>query len=189
MPADINQTLTLHASTINIDGAPGASFNVSMDANFGNVVANQLQVNTLLTTSSLAVPGDIQCSTVTGSTITTDQLTVTSLLTTSSLAVPGDIQYSTMSGSTITVNDITVQSTLSISTMTATGPIQFATLNGGTITASSLLTPNYVSTNQLVFSSLMMQPTAISTVTQSTFYSSIILNIEGINYYVPIFPV
>lgn len=135
LPSDAQQTLTIQASTINIDGAPGANMYVSMDSFYNTLNTNYLTVNSTLSVSTIT--GNANFGNLYGNDV------VTSTLTTNSAAI-------------------------------------------SSITASTLQTALYVSTPQLVFSSIMMQPSTLSTIgTLPPLTHGMYINMNGTTFVIP----
>ena len=100
LPSDASQTLTIQASTLNIDGAfPGASMNVSMSSFYNTINTNYLTVNSTLSVSTIT--GNANFANLYGNDV------VASTLTTNSMAV------SSMVASTVTANNFNIISTIS----------------------------------------------------------------------------
>jgi len=96
--------------------------------------------------------------------MTTSTFVVNSTLTTST-ATTTNHQFTMMMGSTITASTMQINSTLSVSTI----------LN------------NIIDTDQLIFSSLMMQPSSFSTFVETP-VSSILINMNGTWWKIPVVP-
>jgi hypothetical protein len=96
----------------------------------------------------------------------------------------------------MTTSTLTVNSTLTASTITTTNH-QFTMMMGSTITTSTLIinstlsvssiVNNIIDTDQLIFSSLMMQPSTFSTFVETP-VSSILINMNGSWWKIPVVP-
>jgi hypothetical protein len=114
--SDPTQTLHINASTIDINGAPGATMNVYISSYFNYINTRILQASTIAT-STLRVNSTIQASTI---------------------SATGPINYVSLLGSTIQANTILSYSTIGTSTLT-TSTLNYLILSGSTIATSTLL--------------------------------------------------
>ena len=175
----LNETekIELNAPLINM---MGSTFNVEPSSFFNYIFSENLDVS-IANISSLSVStlsilfetiNDLQVnSTLNASTIIALNETV------NDLKVNSTLDASTITGLNATINDLYVNSTLTVSTMIGRN-IEFETLYGSTIISQK------VSTFELVFSSLCMIPSTISTLGTPT--SSILICLDGSYWKIPI---
>ena len=136
VPSDATQTITIEASTLNIDGAfPSATMNVSMSSFYNTINTNYLTVNSTLTVSTIT--GNTNFVNLYGTDIMASTLTVSSVLQVSTLS-SGNMTFATQTGTSSIVSTLTVSSFVTISTLSVTG--------------STL-------TTQFIFSSIVLDPT------------------------------
>jgi hypothetical protein len=88
----------------------------------------------------------------------------------------GFVTFDTIGGSVITT------STISSSIM------DFNTIRGPII-STNIISTRVITTNELIFSSLYMSPSTISSFPVNGFFSSILISLDGSYWKIPIFPV
>ena len=183
---------TISTGYISASNAEVSSLAVS-SLNVGVEVANNFIVNSTLTASTISAQ-NIYFSTLLGDSITTNYLIVNSTFGASTVTSQ-NIYFSTLLGDSITTNSLTVNSTFGASTVTSQN-IYFSTLLGDSITTnfltvgstlsvSSLNAASSITTKELIFSSIFMNPGYISTATVTT-NSSFIISIGGTKFRIPI---
>jgi hypothetical protein len=137
VPSDASQTITIQASTLNIDGAfPSAVMNVSMSSFYNTINTNYLTVNSTLSVSTIT--GNTNFVNLYGTDIIASTLTVSSFVTISTLSVTGNTNFVNLYGTDIIASTLTVSSLTTLSTLSVTG--------------STL-------TTQFIFSSIVLDPT------------------------------
>jgi hypothetical protein len=148
-PVSGQSTITLNTNTLNITAAPSflgppvPSMNVAISSFFNTINTNYLTVNSTLTVSTIT--GTVNFDTLQGSNIVTSTLTVESTLNVSS------ITFRNASGRNLTTSTL-ITSTIVASTLVT------STINTSSMVASTIQAANYLSTTELVYSSLFVVP-------------------------------
>ena len=160
--------------------------NITNSAGGNSVTISTTNIN--LDATSINI--DAQDTTITGNVYFSNNTYFSSINT--STITAKNITFGTLNGSTInaqTVNALNISfSTLTGSTINASSinasNITFATLNGSTIIASTINAPT------ITFSSLTMIPGTTSSLIPAvtTFNSSILINLSGTYWHIPISP-
>ena len=162
-------SVTISTTNLNLDGT-----SINIDAQDTTITGNvYLSNNTYFSSinASTITAKNISFSTLTGSTINAQTISAS------------NITFSTLIGSTISASAINA-STINASTLNASN-ITFSTLTGSTINVSTLNASN------ITFSSLTMIPGTTSSLIPAvtTFNSSILINLNGVYWHIPIHPV
>jgi len=164
MPVDPSQTITINASTLNIDGAPGAAMNVFISSFFNTIDTNYLTVNSTLSVSSIT--GNANFQNLYGTDIVVSTLTVSSLLQVSTLSTT-NLTFDTQTGTSSIVSTLTVSSLTTLSTLSVTG--------------STLVT-------QFLFSSIVLDPTGgFNPGLLGAYAGYIPIDIGGTTYKLPVY--
>ena len=183
-------TMTLRITNIT-NSAGGNSVtisttNINMDATSINIDAQDTTITGNVYFSNNTYFSSINASTITAKNITFSTLTGSTInaqtVNTSTLNA-SNITFSTLTGSTINVQ------TVNTSTLNASN-ITFSTLTGSTINVSTL-NASTINAPTITFSSLTMIPGTTSSLIPAvtTFNSSILINLNGVYWHIPIHPV
>jgi hypothetical protein len=178
-------TMTLRITNIT-NSAGGNSVtisttNINLDATSINIDAQDTTITGNVYFSNNTYFSSINASTITAKNITFSTLTGSTI--NAQTVNTSNITFSTLTGSTINA------STINTSTLNASN-ITFATLNGSTINASTL-NASTINAPTITFSSLTMIPGTTSSLIPAvtTFNSSILINLNGVYWHIPIHPV
>ena len=178
-------TMTLRITNIT-NSAGGNSVtisttNINLDATSINIDAQDTTITGNVYFSNNTYFSSINASTITAKNITFSTLTGSTI--NAQTVNTSNITFSTLTGSTINA------STIHTSTLNASN-ITFATLNGSTINASTL-NASTINAPTITFSSLTMIPGTTSSLIPAvtTFNSSILINLNGVYWHIPIHPV
>lgn len=137
LPSDAQQTLTIQASTINIDGAfPGAAMNVYMSSFYNTINTNYLTVNSTLSVSTIT--GNANFGNLYGNDVVASTLTVSSVLQVSTIS-SGNMTFNTQTGTSSIVSTLTVSSVANIQLLNLTSTIS---TNANAYTQSIPITVN-----------------------------------------------
>ena len=203
---------TLNASTITFRTLTGSTINTSTlntsVLNYSTLTGSTINTSTM-TTSKL------NFSTLIGSSISANSLSVNLTISTNNIVSYGIIESNEFNGNFITIGtsintpyiNISEGIILNVDTI-STGFVTFDTLGGSIITTSTInttlmdfniirgpiistntISTNIITTNELIFSSLCMIPSTISSFPVNGFSSSILICLNGSYWKIPIFPV
>jgi hypothetical protein len=162
-------SVTISTTNLNLDGTT-----INIDAQDTTITGNVYFSNNTYFSSinaSTITAKNISFSTLTGSTINAQTINAS------------NITFSTLTGSTISALAINA-STINASNIT------FSTLTGSTISALTL-NASTINASNITFSSLTMIPGTTSSLIPAvtTFNSSILINLNGVYWHIPIHPV